>query len=530
VINGLSQAQARPQLRATVFRIVLAALPVALLTVMAMRLVGDARTDSLTVDEPLYIQSGLCALTNRVIDLDPTNPPIFKLLAATGVLLFDRPPTVHCKAAANSSTDWRAQSVFSTDPASIQRLAFAARLPIVAIGLLLALVVFGWARALFGYPAGLLAMGMVAFEPTVLAHSHLATGDVTVAFGLIVCLAAHWAWTGRQQRRWLLVAGIGLGWALLSKVSALELIPLLAVIELMLADGSWFARIRRSVGSVLVVGATAWATICLVYLPFTNAWGQYRWTAPLALIAPPQWFDSLTYQLHHAQVGHPAYLNGHLATAHGFWIYFLEAFALKTTLGFLLLVFVGAALTVVGRHRISLLYLWLPIVGIIVVATLGGIDIGVRYILPVYPLAAVASGILVSGVGARVPLRRLTAGVAFAAIALASVAHAPNDIGYFNELAGSNPARYLSDSNLDWGQDGWRLKSWWDANGRPAILTSYFGGLPLESYGISSVDKPSQARFFVISVEHVTASNRWLLNVEPGERVGTSIWIYRITG
>ncbi|HEX6178164.1 MAG TPA: hypothetical protein VF057_07385, partial [Thermoanaerobaculia bacterium] len=56
-------------------------------------------------------------------------------------------------------------------------------------------------------------------------------------------------------------------------------------------------------------------------------------------------------------------------------------------------------------------------------------------------------------------------------------------IGYFNQLIGShrNADRYLIDSNLDWGQDLWRLDRWCRDNGVSAIAVCYFGGGDVES-------------------------------------------------
>jgi 4-amino-4-deoxy-L-arabinose transferase-like glycosyltransferase len=495
-------------------------LPLALLAIMATRLVIAAQTDSLTVDEPLYVESGLCALTTGVIDLDQTNPPIYKILGAAGVRLLDRPATFDCQ---------QPQAVFAGGEVSIKRIALAARLPIIAMGLLLAMVVFLWARMMFGFAAGLLTLGIVSFEPTLLAHAHLVTGDLSLALGLATCLAGHWYWSRTGRKRGLVLAGIGLGWALLSRVSALEFLPVLAVAPVILADGGWSDRLRAAISSFLIVVATAWATVCLLYLPFSTMYGRYQWSPPLAWIAPPQWFDSLSYQLHHIQVGHPAYLNGRLIPAHGFWTYFLEAVALKTTLGLLLLCLGAAIFTVLLRDRSGLVYLWIPIVVIGVVATIGGIEIGVRYLLAVYPLGAVAAGRIMTGSGGALLWSRAAAAVAFFALAVSSLAHAPNDIGYFNELAGGNPAAYLSDSNLDWGQDAWRLKNWWEANGRPAMVTNYFGGLPLKAYGVNGVDPQSQhAKYLAISVQKAIESAPGLIHLEPAQRIGSSILIYQI--
>jgi hypothetical protein len=520
--------------------------PVFLLVVMAGRLVDDVRTDSLTVDEPVYIQSGVCALTERVIDVDPSSPPIFKLLSAAGVLLLAQPAPAQCqKGLPDSYEDWATGSVFATNPAALHRLTVSARIPMISMALLLAVVVFLWARALYGYVASLLALAIVSFEPTLLGHAHLVTGDLSLTFGLTICLAAHWRWTQTRRRRWLLIAGVGFGWALLSKVSALEIVPVLAIIEVAFGNGSPPGRVRQAVVPLLALFATAWGVVCLVYLPFVTAWGQYRWAAPFSWFAPPQWFDSLSYQFRHVQTGHAAYLNGQFAPAHGFWSYFFEAVALKTTLALLLLAAAGAILTVIRRERVSLLYFWLPITAIMLTATVGGIDIGVRYVLPVYPLMAVAAGVVVTAFGAGAALRRAAVAVALSALALASFTHAPNDIGYFNELAGTDPAHYLSDSNLDWGQDAWRLKTWWESNGRPAIAADYFGRLPLQVYGVSSTSIPpapgSDVRFLAVSVQNMTTASdmsllaedalapfdRQLLALEPAARIGTSIRVYQ---
>jgi len=189
--------------------------------------------------------------------------------------------------------------------------------------------------------------------------------------------------------------------------------------------------------------------------------------------------------------------------------------------------------------------LWLPITVVVAAATAGGINVGVRYVLPIYPLIAVAAGLVVATLGSARVMRRLAGGIAVAAVGVASLAGAPHDIAYFNELAGSEPAAYLSDSNLDWGQDAWRLKAWWEASGRPDIATDYFGELPLSLYGVRSCDlqscPESSAGYLAISVQRMTTSaeiggwpaeNRLaplygeLLRSEPIARVGTSIRVY----
>jgi hypothetical protein len=56
------------------------------------------------------------------------------------------------------------------------------RLPTMAFALMLALALYGWAQEMFGPRPALLALGLAAFDPTVLAHGKQVTTDVPTAF------------------------------------------------------------------------------------------------------------------------------------------------------------------------------------------------------------------------------------------------------------------------------------------------------------------------------------------------------------
>ena len=83
------------------------------------------------------------------------------------------------------------------------------------------------------------------------------------------------------------------------------------------------------------------------------------------------------------------------------------------------------------------------------------LNIGVRYMLPLYPLLALTAG---AGVVWLWRYRR-AAVVLLAWTAVASAAAHPDYLAYFNELGGTHPERILVDSDLDWGQDMARLAS-----------------------------------------------------------------------
>jgi hypothetical protein len=87
----------------------------------------------------------------------------------------------------------------------------------------------------------------------------------------------------------------------------------------------------------------------------------------------------------------------------------------------------------------------------VAIASLGSSrNFGVRYLLPVSPLAIVWISAMAEGMPW---MRRLAwAGLAAQAVAVATI-H-PHELSYFNAMAGGpiGGRRILSDSNLDWGQ------------------------------------------------------------------------------
>jgi hypothetical protein len=514
-----------------------------LLAAMAALLTWEAYSDSLTFDEGKYIRAGYCAVTRGVVDLEPSNPAGFKLLAGAGVAILGPRPPGRCEPGAY-------QPFYNVNPSQLRQLIFHARLPLVALTLLLAWAVYLWARSMLGTTAGLVALSLVAFEPNLLAHGHLATGDMLATFGTVLCLAGYWRARTATGRRWLVVSGVGLGLGLLGKASILFLAPALISIEvwyLLLSVQGDLSRVtsrdvrRRGVLLLTVLGV-AWLLVCIAYLPFRMVATPTSWPAPLSWLVPPSWIVGVQYQLGHATAGSTHnYLNGQVRVGNGFWQYFLEAFALKTTLGMLALTAVALVITWRHSRREIALFLWLPALALLTAATLGGIDIGVRYILPIYPLVAIAIAAAVVVV-ARVRAQLVAVGLLLIAAMASSLQHAPGHIGYFNELAGGNPELLLADSNLDWGQDAWRLRDWWIAGGRPPLQTAYFGALPLSYYGIESrtisVRDPPEPGVVTVSLTEVMSYGDGetgtfaLMRFCPTAigRIGTSIQPLEVTG
>jgi hypothetical protein len=157
---------------------------------------------------------------------------------------------------------------------------------------------------------------------------------------------------------------------------------------------------------------------------------------------------------------------------HGVLWYFPAVLTMKTTLGLLALLGLTVYAIVTGklgrwqdRDRIRpLVYLLLPGAAYLAVAMINGLNIGVRHILPLYPLAAIMAG---AGAAALATRSRQWMWVCVALIA-AHIASAlsvfPNSLAYANEAWGgaSNSYRTLNDSNVDWGRQLIQVKEWED--------------------------------------------------------------------
>ena len=146
---------------------------------------------------------------------------------------------------------------------------------------------------------------------------------------------------------------------------------------------------------------------------------------------------------------------------HGWWYFYPVAVAVKTPLGFLMLGVAGSAALLAGARKRP----WAeaaPVVylaAVLAVSLAANVDVGVRYVLHVYPLLSLAAGYAVSewmvkrGSRAR---QALVAVLVAAALVESWRAH-PDYLPYFNALAGNAPERFQGDSDLDWGQDLGRL-------------------------------------------------------------------------
>ncbi|MDS0134303.1 MULTISPECIES: phospholipid carrier-dependent glycosyltransferase [unclassified Amycolatopsis] len=470
----------------------------ALLAEMAIAMVTTAVEQTPTIDEPVYVGAAVFSLDHDSLRYNPEHPPLGKLVIATGLAFAD----VHVDAGFAGDQTQLGRYVLYEPGHDAGRLLLLARLPVIVLTLLFGLVVFLFARDLAGPAGGVVALALYALSPDLIAHGSLATLDVPVAGFLVT--SAWLLWRARKRPwRCLPLAGLALGAAVATKMSALAAVP---VVLILAALSAWYAygpqRTARRLGAgVAAASGVGLIAVAVVWVSYLVVDPQLRWTPPPGLPAveglrslvdllplPRPYLDGMRVQFGFEDQVWTTFLFGSVHVG-ALWYYLPAALLVKTPLGALALWLTGAvAMVAVPRLRPAAPYVLVPAAVLLAAAMTGSRDLGVRYALFVPMFLAVAA----AGV---VTVRRRWAPVAVAALvaftAISSLRTFPYYLPYSNEAFGG-PAqthRQLHDSNVDWGQDLGRLAERLKQRhpGERVWLVYKGSGVP-SSYGIAAAD------------------------------------------
>ena len=487
----------------------------ALLSVMSLQMLSVVARKSITVDEIVMIPAAYYHLAAGDFQLVHEHPPLSKILAGVPLLFIQPAEAGPAKIRAprgSPEAKWAMQESFwEENRAAFGAICFWARVPAVALTAGLGVLLFAFARGLFGARAAVLAVALYSLEPTVLAHGRVVQTDVPAAFGYLLTFFALHRYTRSRTLRGAAFVGAAGGLAVLAKFSMLLVGPVLAAFFLWLI---WRApregKTRKAVAAHAALAAAALVVVVnAAYFFQSRALGaaDARWIAQsfpasagavtaavniLSYLFPTDFVLGVFWQIWHNREGHPASLLGQYSP-HGWWYYFPVAFSLKTTLPFLLLSLASlawAAARWVKTKEPRLFVVLAPYALYTAFVLLSGIAIGVRYYLPAYVFLFVLGGALLDRLLAS---RAPAVALAFALLCWAAVEAArayPDHMSYMNQLARGRPRWwYLSDSNVEWGDDVRALAEYLRARGETRVRGAFLAGfLTLSHYGVSYVD------------------------------------------
>ncbi|MEI7690378.1 MAG: glycosyltransferase family 39 protein [bacterium] len=570
---------------------------IGLLVVMFVLMFFSVRNDSPIVDEIAHIPSGFSYVTTGDYRLNPEHPPLIKDLSAIPLVLWgakfpydywrSNSPVVNNQ----WEIGWDFIYRFGNDP---NTLILLAKIPIMLLSLLFGYFVYRWATELFGKKAGIFALILYVFNTNIIAHSRFVTTDLGISFALFLAMYLLYKYIKYPTKIHLLFAGLGFGLTLVTKFSAAILAPTFVIVFILMlvrkGDGeerSFLAEINdKKIGkrflsglvSFLIIGLIGIFTMWLFYIPHTinmpsavqqkliyeslpgdNGLAKqaknvllplsdHALTKPLA-----QWFLGFFMVTGHVEGGHDAFLLGKVSN-HGWWYYYPVTFALKTPIPifafFLLVIIFWKRLN--RKDWFTEAYLWIIPVVLMIMGMQGKINLGIRYMLPVYAFIFIFLARLAGLVDYKALRKKITfLPSLIILLTLWYIAEAilifPHYLAYYNEFIGSykNGYKYLTDSNTDWGQDIRRLNDWTNNNNVDKIYVDVFpGAFPAKYYlGDKAIEwhvqngKPQgyfalSATFFQNSRLKKTANNgmdySWLDSVKPVANIGGSILIYKL--
>ena len=233
-----------------------------------------------TGDEPVHLATGCLAWRDGEFRIDAIHPPLARMWLTWPLLVKGVKPLELRSRHLIDGNYW--------DPCRswLQErhdMADMLRWPrIVNRAFIVALVFLVWLVLVRRTPLGaLIAAGVLALSPNLLAHGGLATTDASFIFFYVAAILAMWRLTGRITVWWLLATGLIIGAALCCKFSSILLAPvciLLAAVRVAVPGTvEWrIARVRSLESAGNKAAALAVVLLAVAVLGYVVIWACYQ--------------------------------------------------------------------------------------------------------------------------------------------------------------------------------------------------------------------------------------------------------------
>ncbi len=492
--------------------------------------------DSLTNDEPAEITNGYYYLTQGDVWTPHLHPPLASGLTALPLL------ALHLTTfpVSGDVIDRAHHFMFDWNGGKITAVTCWSRLVSWLFGFLIGLMIFGLTRKDPIVCAG--SLFFWALNPTILGLSGVAKIEIIPVFFFLTAVFIFQKSLESFRLRWSFFAGFLAAMAVMSKLYCLTLIPIFVILEYARGQktkshqkSSLFIRwIWSFIGFVTL--------IFLVYLP-ALIFGPN----PLAVLAnlPEKFAEDFVFAEH----PYPVYLLGR-CTLESHWYYFPIAFLLKEPLPFIFVLVFTLGLALFKKIQIPL-WQWVPVI-FFFIAVLPTPNLGIRYLLPIYPFL-----FLIAGQGIfwfwKEGKQRASFTWLFWGLLLWQTASVgfnfPHTLSYLNELVPPNrKLHYLADSNLDWGQDLKRLTQKAQERNWGKVKLAYLGGVDPKIYGLDwepfqkeDLIQPQPGTVYAVNASFYQLGpvafpstlpivESWLNKSEPTGKVADSWYYFEIPG
>lgn len=526
-----------------------------------------AKYDSQTTDEGVHLSAGYTYITRADFRFNPEHPILVKILAALPLLVIKPNLPQDAKywdRAANFIHDnWQESRSFGEEMLyffgnNAQKLLFWGRLPIIFLTLILGIVIFLISYKFFNSSTGLVAVILYVTNPTINANGHLITTDIAVTLGYVITIYILWVFFQKPNWKNTIFLGLALGFAALTKYTSVILIPIIIVLFIYQAilykekTKIIFAKFVKIILAFIIT----WMIICSCYLfkldfaPKIESPNQ-TFLAPAYInltkqsyinfyntfecfLVPRDYFKGMHILVLHAQGGHNSFLLGK-TSSRGWWYYFPVLFLAKNPIPTLIIIFLSLHFFVFSRKRNSKsIFLVLAAGTYFAFAMESRADLGIRHLLPIFPLLFIIAGQIVK---IKSKFFSYFVWILLILSIVESIIIFPNYISYYNQIVGGtdNGYKIARDSNLEWGEDLKLIKMYMDQKNIQSPFVEYMwdSKSALDYYKINYqnpqlLDKDNPHGYLIINATSLHNPNYlWLAKYQPIDRVSPGVFVYK---
>lgn len=507
------------------------AVVIILLGLMLVLGLSSMAMDSGIVDEVAHIPAGYSYLKFGDYRLNPEHPPLIKDLAAGPLLLLNLKfpltiPAWTTEANGQWEVGWNFIYHIGNDA---EKILFFSRLPILLLALLFGYVLYRFCKKRYGVLVALLTLFFFTLSPNLLAHSRLVTTDLGIAVFIFFAFATFFKFLDKPNWKTLWLATVFFALMQLAKFSAIIIYPFFGLLTLIAIvawtkPDNWLLRLKVYGGGLLFIFIVSFAMIWVFYIPHT--WNmpldvqdrlittslQYGLGEKLAGILTKlndfpgmksivQYLLGAVMVVNRVQGGNTTYFLGQVTNQSFLW-YFPLSYLIKEPVPLLFLVFLTLFSGIYRYFKKIPLQIWskfkayaqknfvelsflLFVVFYSYISIKGNLNLGLRHLFPIVPiiLMLVAKETVDWIKEAKTETFRLAySGILFLLLTwyvFANFLIFPSYIAYFNEIIGGPvyAYKYVTDSNVDWGQDLKRLAVYIKTHPEMGkVAVDYFGG------------------------------------------------------
>ena len=390
------------------------ALAVALIAIFFMQCMLTAKRDSLNWDESQHLYSGWLSWKHADFGFNPEVPPLIKMWCAIPLLHRQIQQPAYSNAYFKHEGFALGQKFMAIN--GINRTLMPARFMASLLSAMLAILLFIVAREMFGAAPAVFALALFTFDPNFLAHESYVTTDIGAALTVLLSIYAFYRFTKRPTASRMLLLAIAVGLGLIAKFTGVLIVPILGLIA---AAELWRSRtdkspkpqqrpsIRQMLLALCVAAAFGFVCIWAIYgfryqarpaglelNPSAESYLQ-QLNSPLSRNAMnfaarhhllP---EAYLYGLADTKISgddYPSYFFGNMYPHAPHW-YYPAALLIKSTIPFLVLLFLTIAVIVIGQWRAGreIIFLSIPAVVLFAVATFSVFGIGFRHLFSIFP-------------------------------------------------------------------------------------------------------------------------------------------------